>query len=210
MVGSGFSGRIAKHYSIGEPNRAAFGPRAVVLATQQPKPSARGLNDLFIIRRVVGTCCARLAGRDAVPAMFVRHFALSLRRPVAPSTPSTFSEAWLYTPDPQTVSYTQDDAQQTALRDQTEEGQSIVIGQKLAPDWWRLFEWAPLDQLIREAVDKNQSLAAAQATLGQAQQAVRQASGAYYPQVSFSAGASRQRARRCRRGRAARSLRARE
>jgi len=97
-------------------------------------------------------------------------------------------------PDPQTTSYTRDDAQQTALRDQAEEGQSIVIGQKLAPDWWRLFEWAPLDQLIREAVDKNQSLAAAQATLGQAQQAVRQASGANYPQVSFSAGASRQRA----------------
>jgi len=59
-------------------------------------------------------------------------------------------------------------------------------------DWWTLFRSRPLDRVVAHAIASNRTLAAAEATLAQAQHAVAQAGGALYPQVALSANAARE------------------
>lgn len=70
--------------------------------------------------------------------------------------------------------------------------QHIVLGKEISGAWWKLFRSPPLDDVLAQAVAGNRTLAAAQASLAQAQEAVNQAAGGLYPQVDFGASAVRQ------------------
>lgn len=74
-----------------------------------------------------------------------------------------------------------------------ETAQHFVLGQKVAGDWWVLFHSKPLGDLLRQAVEGNRTVAAAQANLAQARETVKAAAGALYPHVAFSSVAERQR-----------------
>ena len=66
------------------------------------------------------------------------------------------------------------------------------MGAPAAPQWWTLFESRQLDELMRRAVADNRGLAAAKATLAQAQELVTAQTGQLYPQVGLQAGTGRQ------------------
>ncbi len=70
--------------------------------------------------------------------------------------------------------------------------QSIVLGGTPAADWWTAFGSPALDALVREAVEHNHTLAAARATLAEAQELARAEAGAELPQVDLDGGAGRQ------------------
>src|SRR5512135_2591674 len=59
-------------------------------------------------------------------------------------------------------------------------------------DWWRLFNSPAVDQTVSEALERNQSLQAAQASLRQAQNVLRAGYGVFYPQVNAGLSASRE------------------
>jgi NodT family efflux transporter outer membrane factor (OMF) lipoprotein len=73
-----------------------------------------------------------------------------------------------------------------------EANQRLATGQTITADWWRLFHSPPLDAVLTEAIAGNQNLAAADATLAQAREAVNQARAAFYPQVDFALSARRE------------------
>lgn len=72
--------------------------------------------------------------------------------------------------------------------------QRISLGQKINGDWWSAFDSAKLDQVMRQAIDGNFDLAAADATIAQANEAVIGARGGLYPQIDYAAELGRQRA----------------
>jgi len=73
--------------------------------------------------------------------------------------------------------------------------QQLVIGATPVPQWWRAFGSAPLDALVSEALEKNPSLAAAQANLRSAHEQVRgQVGDNLYPHLDAGVAPSRQRA----------------
>jgi NodT family efflux transporter outer membrane factor (OMF) lipoprotein len=66
-------------------------------------------------------------------------------------------------------------------------------GKDLPGEWWALFQSPPLDQLIRQAIADNPTLAAASATLRQAQENYLAKTGQLlYPAVSGNLGATRE------------------
>jgi NodT family efflux transporter outer membrane factor (OMF) lipoprotein len=65
------------------------------------------------------------------------------------------------------------------------------VGQEIAAQWWELYRCPPLDEAVRRAIAGSPTLAAAEATLAQGQEAVVQARAAYYPQLSASGSAER-------------------
>jgi NodT family efflux transporter outer membrane factor (OMF) lipoprotein len=72
--------------------------------------------------------------------------------------------------------------------------QRFVASQDIPAEWWSLFRSNELDQLIRQALADSPTLAAAQATLRQAQENLKAESGALlWPSVDAQASASRQR-----------------
>ena len=89
----------------------------------------------------------------------------------------------------------------TALPEQTAaspvaggEAQHFKKGEKTPRQWWLLFHSKALDQLIRQALSDNPTVAAAQASLRQAQENFRsQFSVTWYPTVDAGLSASRQR-----------------
>ena len=89
---------------------------------------------------------------------------------------------------PDTKAYTSEPL--ASLRDGS--GQQLAPGQDPAADWWSGFHSAALDATMQQAVAGNRSLAAAQATLAQAREAVNASAGALYPQLGLDAGAGRQ------------------
>lgn len=70
--------------------------------------------------------------------------------------------------------------------------QSIELGGEPRADWWTVFGSPGLDELVRQAIADNHTLAAAKATLAEAQELARAESGAELPQLSLNAGAGRQ------------------
>ncbi len=70
-------------------------------------------------------------------------------------------------------------------------GQQLISGGNPSADWWTGFGSPELNRSVLQALAGNRSLAAAQANLAQAQEAVTAASGALYPQLSGSLGAGR-------------------
>ncbi len=74
-----------------------------------------------------------------------------------------------------------------------EPAQTLVAGQAVPRAWYRLFHASVLDGVVRQAIASSPTIAAAQATLAEAQQAVLQARGADYPQLDLAVSAERQR-----------------
>jgi len=73
--------------------------------------------------------------------------------------------------------------------------QQRVIGGAPLPQWWHAFASTPLDALVSEALEKNQSLAAAEANLRAAHEQVREQVGSnLYPHLDAGFAPSRQRA----------------
>lgn len=68
----------------------------------------------------------------------------------------------------------------------------IHLTGKLADDWWAYLGSAKLDRVMRKAIDSNLDLAAADATIAQANQAVAAAAGGLKPQLDFGAHGGRQ------------------
>src|SRR3990172_2432343 len=71
--------------------------------------------------------------------------------------------------------------------------QRIVPGQEIPAQWWTLFHSAELEQLVRQALADNPTLAAAQAKLRQAQEGLRSVVGStLFPRLDANASVSRQ------------------
>ena len=72
--------------------------------------------------------------------------------------------------------------------------QRFVTGQDFAGDWWTLFHSPALNALIEQSLTNNPDLKAAQAALSVARENVLAQRGVYFPNVSGSFSASRQKA----------------
>jgi NodT family efflux transporter outer membrane factor (OMF) lipoprotein len=73
------------------------------------------------------------------------------------------------------------------------QAQRFAKGNDLTGDWWTLFHSRPLNELIEQSLTNNADLKAAQAALSVARENVLAQRGAYYPNLSGSFSASRQR-----------------
>src|SRR5450631_2451329 len=73
------------------------------------------------------------------------------------------------------------------------EAQRFVQGSGISADWWTLFHSTPLNELIESSLTNNHDLKAAQAALSVARENVLAQRGVYYPAVTGSFSASRQR-----------------
>lgn len=96
---------------------------------------------------------------------------------------------------PAVATYNAQAAKQTTAAAQERLGaaQNFVAGQAVPDAWWQTFHSAKLDALVNDALTASPSLAAAQATLRQAQQTyAAQAGATRYPVVSAKLGAQRQ------------------
>ena len=69
--------------------------------------------------------------------------------------------------------------------------QHIRIGQEISSQWWDLFRVPALSDVLRSAVERNRTIAAARATLAAARETVAAAKGGFFPQVDISADADR-------------------
>jgi NodT family efflux transporter outer membrane factor (OMF) lipoprotein len=73
------------------------------------------------------------------------------------------------------------------------EPQHLVKGSDISADWWTLFHSQPLNELIERSLANNHDLKAAQAALSVARENVLAQRGVYYPSVTGSFAATRQR-----------------
>ena len=71
--------------------------------------------------------------------------------------------------------------------------QTFEYGQTATGDWWRLFQSTRLNRLVTQALARNPSLQAAQASLREAHANLRAAMGIFYPQVNAGLSAERMR-----------------
>ncbi|MHB8494365.1 MAG: efflux transporter outer membrane subunit [Casimicrobiaceae bacterium] len=71
--------------------------------------------------------------------------------------------------------------------------QHLLLGDRLAGDWWQLFRSNALDAVVRRALARNRTLEAAAATLAQSQEVAAAQAGSLYPQVGLTSGIGRQR-----------------
>lgn len=72
--------------------------------------------------------------------------------------------------------------------------QRLNEGRDIPGEWWALFHSPQVSALVRQALQANPDVAAAQATLREARENARAEQGALFPQVSAGASAERQRA----------------
>jgi NodT family efflux transporter outer membrane factor (OMF) lipoprotein len=70
--------------------------------------------------------------------------------------------------------------------------QEIALGVEVPAKWWTLFKSDALNELVEHALANNQTLAAAQATVEQAQALAEARTGTRYPQVDITAGIGRE------------------
>jgi len=73
------------------------------------------------------------------------------------------------------------------------EAQSFAPGSDLSAEWWTLFHSQPLNELIEHSLTSNHDLKAAQAALSVARENLLAQRGVYYPSVTGSFSATRQR-----------------
>ena len=73
------------------------------------------------------------------------------------------------------------------------EAQRFAAGSDISADWWNLFHSQPLNELIERSLANNHDLKAAQAALSVARENVLAQRGVYYPSVTGSFAATRQR-----------------
>lgn len=72
------------------------------------------------------------------------------------------------------------------------EAQRFASGAQIPGDWWTLFHSQPLNELIEQSLANNHDLKAAQAALSAARENVLAQRGTYYPSVTASFSATRQ------------------
>src|SRR5581483_11195076 len=99
--------------------------------------------------------------------------------------------------EPTTASYVAPDEGLDPAHPSSGEGagaftQHILLGKQPEASWWQAFASPELDRLIAQAIERNHTLAAAKASLEQAQELLSAETGARYPQVSLDAGVGRQ------------------
>ena len=71
--------------------------------------------------------------------------------------------------------------------------QQFAMGQDIPAQWWTVFRSPPLDQLLRSSLQQNPNMAAAEASLRQAQENYNaQAGNLVYPSVNAQLGAARE------------------
>jgi NodT family efflux transporter outer membrane factor (OMF) lipoprotein len=70
--------------------------------------------------------------------------------------------------------------------------QTLAVGERVAVDWWTLFQSPDLDSVVKQAIDRSPTLESAKERLVQAREAIAAASSALYPQVTAGAGVTRQ------------------
>jgi NodT family efflux transporter outer membrane factor (OMF) lipoprotein len=87
--------------------------------------------------------------------------------------------------DPASEQYDQQTQKQLSAPGGPMDAQRISLGQKINGDWWSAFSSAKLDQVMHLAVAGNLDLAAADATIAQAGEAVVGAKGGLYPQIDY-------------------------
>jgi NodT family efflux transporter outer membrane factor (OMF) lipoprotein len=73
------------------------------------------------------------------------------------------------------------------------EAQRFARGADISAQWWTLFHSEPLNELIEQSLTSNHDLKAAQAALRVANESVLAQRGVYYPNLTASFSASRQR-----------------
>ncbi|WP_248795484.1 efflux transporter outer membrane subunit [Pseudomonas sp. MWU13-2105] len=73
------------------------------------------------------------------------------------------------------------------------QAQRFLPGAEVTPGWWRLFQSASLDAVVRQAIANNMTLQAAEASLRQSQDTLMAGYGVFYPHLDVHAGASRER-----------------
>jgi NodT family efflux transporter outer membrane factor (OMF) lipoprotein len=71
--------------------------------------------------------------------------------------------------------------------------QSFTGSRDIPGDWWALFKSPQISELVTRALAANPDIAAAQATLREANENLRAEQGSQYPQISASTSAERQR-----------------
>ena len=103
----------------------------------------------------------------------------NFKKPAAPDVPD-------YTPAPVAATVAAPDVP-------AGEAQRFLKGTDLTADWWALFKSAPLSELIDRSLQNNHDLKAARAALTVAHEGVLAQKGAYYPSISASFSATRQR-----------------
>ena len=69
----------------------------------------------------------------------------------------------------------------------------VAFGEKIGGDWWAVFASDKLDGVMRRAIAGNLDLAAADATIAQASEAVASARDGLSPQIDYGSGIGRQR-----------------
>ena len=92
---------------------------------------------------------------------------------------------------PDTDRYTHE-AQPEATVKADGQAQHFTPGTDIPADWWRLFKSPQLDAIVRQAISNNPTLQAAEASLRQSQDNLREGYGLYFPQGHAGASASRQ------------------
>jgi NodT family efflux transporter outer membrane factor (OMF) lipoprotein len=95
---------------------------------------------------------------------------------------------------PSTARYTAPDETRVGEADARSgsSAQTLAVGEKVAVDWWTLFQSPDLDSVVKQAIDGSRTLESAKERLIQAHEAIAAASSALYPQVAVGAGVDRQ------------------
>ncbi len=70
--------------------------------------------------------------------------------------------------------------------------QNLVIGRDIEGEWWTMFHSQRIAALVVQALEANPSIAAAQATLRQAKENTRAEQGGFFPSLSASSSAERE------------------
>jgi NodT family efflux transporter outer membrane factor (OMF) lipoprotein len=97
-------------------------------------------------------------------------------------------------PAPVSVQYDQQAEKQLSAPGGQTSAQRINPGQEINGDWWSAFASAKLDQVMHQAIIGNFDLAAADATIAQANEAVVGARGGLYPHIDYAGQIGRERA----------------
>jgi NodT family efflux transporter outer membrane factor (OMF) lipoprotein len=95
---------------------------------------------------------------------------------------------------PHVHSYTASQTPSVISPETGEPRQRIHIGQEISSQWWDLFRAPELSDVLRSALERNRTIAAARATLAAARETVAAARGGFFPQVDISADADRSKA----------------
>jgi NodT family efflux transporter outer membrane factor (OMF) lipoprotein len=83
------------------------------------------------------------------------------------------------------------DLAELPAREKVQAAGPVLTREGLPPDWWRLFGNPTLDETEQTALAANNSIAAARATLRQAEESLQAANAVLWPQADVSAGAQR-------------------